>query len=328
MKRIGIKDLARLLSLNVSTISRALSGHPDVSPETRERVLDAAREFNYHPNLHARFFRKKNSGLIALVLPELNSFFIPELIQGVHDAVEKKGYNVIMFISGDSPEKEAEIMDHCLSWVAEGVLVSVSNRTVETGHFRAIQSAGIPLVMLDKVIHTADFSTVTINDHSAAWSATEHLIRSGCRKLLGVLGNPGLEITRERAKGFADCLEARGFLPEMSRIITIENIASGEEVLMEEVIRGGYDGIFVMSDELLLFVYPALAAAGLYPLKIRLAAISDGKLPHAIFPQVPYVQHSGYQTGRTAAEKLLDEISGKDPAIRHFTSGINLVHPR
>ena len=85
MKRVGIKDLARLLSLNPSTVSRALSGHPDVSPETSVRVLAAAREFNYHPNLHARYFRKKNSGLVALVLPELNNFFVPGLMQGVNE---------------------------------------------------------------------------------------------------------------------------------------------------------------------------------------------------------------------------------------------------
>ena len=80
MKRTNIKDLAKLLSLNPSTISRALSNHPDISPETKERVKKAADEFNYIPNLHAKYFRQKNSGLIALIMPEFYMFFTPSLM--------------------------------------------------------------------------------------------------------------------------------------------------------------------------------------------------------------------------------------------------------
>lgn len=327
MKRIGIRDMAKLLSLNVSTISRALSGHPDVSPETRERVMATAREFNYHPNLHARYFRKKNSGLIALVLPELNSFFIPGLIQGVHDAAGEAGYNVIMFISGDSHEKESEIMDHCLSWVAEGVLVSVSSGTASADHFSKIRAADIPLVMLDKVLYTADYSTVTINNYAAAWSAAEHLIHSGCRKILGVLGNPGLEMTQNRMKGFLECLDHHGMHGDMSRIITIDSIGAGGVDLPEETYRHGFDGIFVMSDELLLYAYPGLVSSGLYPSRLRMVAISDGILPKAVYPQVPFVHHSGYQTGKAAAEKLLGEISGRDTVIHHLATVASLITP-
>lgn len=90
MKRLGIKELAKLLSLNPSTVSRALADHPDIKPETRERVKAAAIEFNYQPNLHARFFRKRSSGLIAVILPSYNMFFIPNLLDGINEHLKMK----------------------------------------------------------------------------------------------------------------------------------------------------------------------------------------------------------------------------------------------
>ncbi|MGB1004423.1 MAG: LacI family DNA-binding transcriptional regulator, partial [Salibacteraceae bacterium] len=84
MKRITIKDLARLLDMSPSTISRALSDHPDISDSTKKRVIQLAKELNYTKNIHARFFRKQNSGLVALILPEINMFFTPSLIQEIN----------------------------------------------------------------------------------------------------------------------------------------------------------------------------------------------------------------------------------------------------
>ncbi len=106
MKRISIKDLAKMLSINPSTVSRALSDHPDIKPETKEKVKSAALEFNYQPNLHAKYFRQKSSGLVAVILPEFNMFFIPELMDGINSVVEASGRSIIIFFSNNSLEKK------------------------------------------------------------------------------------------------------------------------------------------------------------------------------------------------------------------------------
>lgn len=325
MKRVGIKDLARLLSLNPSTVSRALSGHPDVSPETSVRVLAAAREFNYHPNLHARYFRKKNSGLVALVLPELNNFFVPGLMQGVNEVLEQAGYNVIVFLSGDVPEKEKEIVTHCISWVVEGVLFSVSGQSSDIAHFKPILDSGIPLVMLDKVIHTDLFSTVTIDDVFASATATDYLIGLGCTRILGVFGNRGLKITRDRMAGFAQKITSAGLNTELCGTFCIDDIHQTEANISEEVMKYGYDGIFFMSDELLLFGFPSLVKAGLYPDKLKILPVSDGKFIPFVHPPMPHILHNGYETGRLAAEKLVAEITRNDPEIKHLTAETHLV---
>ncbi|MBK6665212.1 MAG: LacI family DNA-binding transcriptional regulator [Saprospiraceae bacterium] len=97
MNRINLKELSKMLSLNPSTVSRALSDHPDIKPETKKRVQEAAEQFNYQPNLHARYFRKKTSGLIAVILPELNMFFVPGLMNGINAVIETSGHSIIIF---------------------------------------------------------------------------------------------------------------------------------------------------------------------------------------------------------------------------------------
>ena len=83
MKRITIRDIAKMLSLSPSTVSRALSDHPDISEGTKKRVHEVADAFNYTVNLHSNFFRNRKSNLVALIVPEINMFFTPELIRSI-----------------------------------------------------------------------------------------------------------------------------------------------------------------------------------------------------------------------------------------------------
>ena len=97
MKRITIKELAGVLSLSTSTVSRALSDHPDISQETKEKVREASKIYNYTPNLRALYLRTKSSGLIGLILPEYHMFFIPEMMKSISEEVSKKGFSLLVF---------------------------------------------------------------------------------------------------------------------------------------------------------------------------------------------------------------------------------------
>ncbi|WP_294246695.1 LacI family DNA-binding transcriptional regulator, partial [uncultured Chryseobacterium sp.] len=83
MKRITIKDLAEMLNISASTVSRALKDHPDISDAVKRRVREAAETFNYIPNDFAVNFRKKSSKVIGLIIPEISMFFVPSIIKGI-----------------------------------------------------------------------------------------------------------------------------------------------------------------------------------------------------------------------------------------------------
>ncbi len=315
MKRTTILDLAKLLSLNPSTISRALNDHPDIRPETRNRVKEAAKTFQYRPNLQARFFRQKNSGLVALILPELNMFFIPGLMDGVNAIVKDANMSVIIFVSDNSAERESEIVDHCLSWMVKGVLLSLAENTTHIDHLVPLEEAGIPVVLLDKIIETNHFSTLTIDDRDAAYQAVSHLASQGKKTIMGLFGPASLSMTRLRMEGFQQALTAAAIPFSTYDMICAEN--SGQYISsFEDHLRSTpYDALFVMSDELLMQVIPVLYRLSLFPSSLSIVAISDGIVPYQLYPAITHVRHSGFDIGKAAASLLLDHIENKKPAM-------------
>lgn len=317
MNSIDIKQLAKILSLNPSTISRALSDHPDISTKTKERVKQAAEQFNYIPNLHAKYFRQKNSGLIALILPEFNMFFTHKMIDGINSALENSGYSIIIFISNNQLSKEIEITRHCISWHVDGVFLSLSEQTENLDHLQPLKNANIPVVLLDKVIFTDQFVTVTIDDAKTALEATKYLINQNRKKIFGVFGNPKLEISKSRMEGFKTALMASGHHYSEQNIVCIENLQN-MEIELQKSLTHSYDGIFIMSDELLIHAYHFMMKENFLPDNISMIAISDGVIPHHLFPRVDHILHSGFDLGKKASEVLLSYIAHKDKEISHF----------
>ena len=317
MNSIDIKQLAKILSLNPSTISRALSDHPDISVKTKERVKQAAEEFNYIPNLHAKYFRQKNSGLIALILPEFNMFFTHKMIDGINSVLENSGYSIIIFISNNQLNKEIEITRHCISWHVDGVFLSLSEQTENLDHLQPLKNANIPVVLIDKVIFTDQFVTVTIDDAKTALEATKYLINQNRKKIFGVFGNPKLEISKSRMEGFKTALLAAGHHYSEQNIVCIENLQN-MEIELQKSLSHSYDGIFIMSDELLIHAYHFMMKQSFLPDNINMIAISDGVIPHHLFPRVDHILHSGFDLGKKASEVLLSYIAHKDKEISHF----------
>lgn len=317
MNSIDIKQLAKILSLNPSTISRALSDHPDISAKTKERVKQAAEEFNYIPNLHAKYFRQKNSGLIALILPEFNMFFTHKMIDGINSVLENSGYSIIIFISNNQLNKEIEITRHCISWHVDGVFLSLSEQTENLDHLQPLKNANIPVVLLDKVIFTDQFVTVTIDDAKTALEATKYLLNQSRKKIFGVFGNPKLEISKRRIEGFKTALLAAGHHYSEQNIVCIENLQN-MEIELQKSLSHSYDGIFIMSDELLIHAYHFMMKQSFLPDNISMIVISDGVIPHHLFPRVNHILHSGFDLGKKASEVLLSYIAHKDNEISHF----------
>jgi LacI family transcriptional regulator len=328
MKNIKLTDLARMLSLNPSTVSRALSNHPDISDDTRARVLNAAHEFKYRPNLRARFFRKKKSGLIGLILPEINSFFIPKMIEGINSVLSAAGFSTIIFCSDNNLDKEKELLDHCLSWAVEGIIISLSDFSADDSHLLVAREAGIPVMLLDKILSNSQFSSISINDYEASFMAVKHLIENNKRRLLGIFANAAQENTRQRAKGMQDALSNAG-VPwhENDFMFMMPGNTAFHSQLETKLRSDSYDAVFIMSDELLLLSYAVLLNFGLLQNKLGVAAISDGVLPQMLAPKITHVRHSGGDMGKMAGKALLSIINEKNyEAVAHKISPV-LISP-
>ncbi len=309
MKRITIKDLARLLSISASTVSRALSNHPDISDATKKRVKNLARELNYSTNMQARIFRRQNSGLIALVLPEINMFFTPKLIEGINQSIMESNYTLITFISNDNKMTEEEIVDNCLAWAVEGVLISLSRNTNSLEHLSAFKEANIKCLLLDKTLDT-DFPTIRIDGAKASYIATVHLLDNNHKNILGIFGDPNLRITKDRIQGFQKAHAERGIDLDDNNILTVEK--SGElDFILPELLEDNeqLSAIFTMSDELLAKThYHILASGKSIPDHMSIISISNGFFPNLTYPPTTHVQVSGYRMGKRGCDYLINAI--------------------
>lgn len=311
MKRITIKDLANLLNLSTSTISRALSDHPDISEATKSRVRATAAEFHYTTNVHASLFRKKQSGLIALVLPEFNMFYTPGIIDGINKVIETSNNSMIVFLSNNSYKKEKAIIQQCLKWAVEGVLISLSKETTNLDHLSPFKSLDIACVIFDKIIENDSFPTVTIDNEMASYQAVSHLIQNGHKNILGIFGDPSYQISKERIKGYTRAMEENN-IPVLKENIILVTKKEDLDFILTPILNHNHQltSLFTMSDELLAKSYAIVKSLGKQiPQDIAMVSISDGNYPYLTFPKITHIKDSGVAMGKRASHFLIDKIN-------------------
>lgn len=310
MNRITIKDIARLLGINVSTVSRALSNHPDVNAETRQKVIAVASEMGYTPNSLAVNLRRKHSGLVALLISEINMFFLPSVIRAIEEQMRLNGYRVIILQSNDIVEVEAENLKICRQLAVEGILVSLSANTKNLDHFAPLFEDKIPIVFFDKV-PSGNFNTVAIDDEKIAWQATRHLIEQKHKVIWGLFGPPSMGITQQRRQGYRRGLSEAGISPNESWEIFADSSKQANARLLERMKRfSDITALFAMSDELLVGAVQAAESAGYrVPNQLSVMCISDGSAPEFYNPRITHMLHSGFDVGFEACRRLLQLIA-------------------
>jgi LacI family transcriptional regulator len=316
MKRTTIKDLAQTLNVNISTVSRALKGHPDISKETRDKVQSLAKDLNYIPNFLAVHLRKKESKVIGLIIPSINMFFFPSVIQGIEDVVHKQGYNLLVLQSNEMLQREIENINICLQNGVDGLLLSVTSDSMDPSYLDSFLEQGIPIVMFDKVLDNTQIPKIIIDDFEAAQKATKHLIEKGKSNCIGIFGNPNLNITKRRIGGFLEALKNHGITPRQDAIQF--GLSTDETFRKVSTIfsHNPPNGIFGMSDEILAGIIPAMKSKSIdIPRECSVVCISDGYLPSYLDPPITYIHHSGYEVGTKAAEILCQTLKCKESQI-------------
>lgn len=310
MSRITIRDIANLLEVSPSTVSRALKDHPDIGTATKAKVNQVAKELGYIPNYQAIQFRQRKSKLIGLILPEMGRFFAPDMVSAIEEVAKKKGYNCIIFQSNELLEKEKECVTLCQSFGIDGLLVSVSKETKTIDHFATLTQNNIPVVFVDKVVPLENNATVVINDFNAAFNAINHLAKKNYKNIAGVFDDENLAITQQRKAGFKAALKKHNLPYKTAFCFHLnrpENVKGALLQLLKQ--KDKPDAIFTMSDELLAAVIQVIYEEGLsIPQDIAVISISNGYLPYYINPKITFIKHSGYQVGQAAANLMIDLI--------------------
>ena len=302
-----------MTGLSTSTISRALKGHPDISLSTRQNVNEVAKALGYKPNLGPRSLRTQSSKLIGVILPKVDTFFFPEVLEGISEVVSKQGYYFIFLQSENSFHKEDELLELCMQMSVEGVLISLSVETENVDHLLKLKNNDIPVVLMDRVLENGMFPCVNINDAEVSFTAVDFLIKKGHRKILGVFDDPRLEMSNLREAGYLAALEKNNIPFYESQVLRV-TVPKGADAIISQFLDNNKEAtaIFTMSDNIMVQVYHVLINHGLsIPKDMALISISDGKAPNYFHPNITHMWHSGSEVGRTASTLLFKYIKGE-----------------
>ncbi|KQK25921.1 hypothetical protein AR438_10040 [Chryseobacterium aquaticum] len=318
MRRTTIKDLAEMLNISTSTVSRALKDHPDISSSVKLRVKEAAETFNYVPNDFAINFRKNSSKVIGLIVPEITMFFVPSIINGISAVLNKEGYHFFILSSNDSYETEKQNIQTCINSRVDGILISLTKETKDCEHLKQLEEMEIPTIIFDKTVSQNIFESVVFDNEKKSESSAKKLIDHGCKNILAIFGDENLEITQSRLSAFENTIKKTTDIH--LNIIFCKSADIVKEKLDVLLKDNSFDGFFAMSDETLIGLHSSLIKRNLNDSNKKVVAISEGTLPKYLDETYEYQINDGHEMGTFAAKQLMNSIKSKklgNPAVAH-----------
>ena len=315
--QITIKDIAKMLGISTSTVSRALKDHPDISDETKQKVKKLAEKLKYKPNTIALSLKSNRSHIIGIIVPQIVHHFFSTVISGIEEYAADKGYNIIITQSNESPEKEIANCQTLLSGRVDGMIISRTKDTENFDHFRNILGTGTPIVFFDRTCHGIKTDKVIIDDYKAAYDATEYLIKTGCKKLLHFSGPENLKISSKRMWGFADALKKNDLHFSQNLVFKADTFKEGRELIFKLHKKNNLpEGIFTVNDMTAAGAMSALNELGIkIPEEISVFGFTNGIVSKITSPSLSTVEQNGYLMGYSAAEILINKIENDTDEI-------------
>ena len=321
MKRVTLKDLARELGLSSSTVSRALNGDRNIRPETRERVLDAAKRVGYKPNLAAASMKTGRTYTVGVVVPEMVTAYSIEVIRSVQNVLYAKGVRVVVADSAEDPDREKENLLMMERFMVDGIIYSPCNYHRNRETLERLLADGFPIVCFGRIPYGVDLPKVIVDDYSMSFFVVEKMILSGCRRICHYRGSDEVFNTVERARGYRDAMakykleavEIPGGIGQKGGAAAAERmIASGRD----------FDGIYAFNEPVAIGAMNRLRELGCrIPDDISVAAFSGTDLSTVVYPQLTTVEPPTDEMGRVTVELLIEKI--KNPAAGNRTVVLN-----
>mgnify|MGYP003575015995 CR=1 FL=1 len=318
---VTIKDIAKALGLSTSTVSRALRDTHEISAATKKIVLEYAKEIGYQPNPIALSLKERRSKSIGVVVSEVANSYFSQAINGIESIAYDRGYHVIISQTHESFEREVSNVQHLASRSVDGLLVSLSSQTTDISHLTHLHDRGLPIVFFDRVADEIDTHKVIANNQQGAFDATEHLIKSGFKRIAHLTSSSHLSISIERLAGYEAALKAHNIKPNPAYVKFCPHggmLYEETETAIKELLAlpEKPDAIFVAGDRLstgCLSVFKNLNVA--VPKDMAIAGFSNSDVLDLFNPSITSIRQPAFEIGQLATQMLLQLIEAKYPVV-------------
>ena len=202
----GIKDVAEYCGVSLSTVSRTMTGSAKVSPETRQKVLQAVKKLNYKPNMTAQMLKSGSARLIGLIIPDIVNPYYPQIVKTLEDLAMEAGYSIILCDAQGDAKREKNYFETLQRLCVDGILYVPSTENVE---FVREYAERIAMVIINR---TFDINAPCINicNEEATNIAIRYLLNMGHRKIALFMDELNCQIRADKVQGYRESLEQEG----------------------------------------------------------------------------------------------------------------------
>lgn len=210
MKKLTIKDIARLSEVSITTVSKIINGKDhDISQGTIDRVKGIMEAHHYVPNKLAGSLITKTTSTIGLIIPDITNPFFPELVRGAEDRASEAGYSLYFCNSDDQLDKEERYIKSLKAQMVDGLIFTAASEERERA--KVFENINMPVVLVDRMVDMEEVkASILVDNETGAFKGTRHLIDLGHKQILHITGPKNSKICKARYQGYKNALQSEG----------------------------------------------------------------------------------------------------------------------
>jgi LacI family transcriptional regulator len=304
-----MREVAERAQVAMSSVSRVMSGHPDVSPVMKRRVLEAVEALGYRPDLLAQGLRGGATRSVGFVISDISNPLLAQVVKGAENRLREEGYSILLSNSEGEPLLDAENVRVFTQRRVDGLIVSLASET-EPATLSALDDVEGPCVLLDRDVPEMTNASVVLADHQTGMrEAIGYLLSLGHRNI-GLIAGPVLRPNRARIDGARAAFGQRG-LSEGLEIVSGAFSAEHGERACDDLLSRPEPPTAIMAggNQIFTGVLRSLLRRGLrIPEDISLLTCDDIELTTLMRPPIGAVSRDSVEAGRVAADLLLRRL--------------------
>lgn len=319
-----IIDVAREAGVSYTTVSRVINNKHNVRSDKRERVLLAMQRLGYVVNQHARMLAGGRSQMIGLLVQDLGTAYISEIVRGIETALDTTPYDLLLYTTHRRPFRESSYLMQMSNGMVDGLLlVSPYQESLPI-----IRQRPIPHVIIDFGDDLQQSASVSATNWQGAYEATSYLIGLGHRRIACVTGLPGISSSERRVEGYCAALEAAG-IPIDPQLICVGDfefqggVQAAKQLLDLDTLP---TAVFACNDVSAFGVIDTLQAHHIrVPEDVSVIGFDDIPSSAYAHPSLTTIRQPLFEIGRTAMDLLLSLIAGEQTTTRQIELATTLV---
>jgi LacI family transcriptional regulator len=315
-KRITIIDVAALAGVSTKTVSRVLNGEPHVKDAVRDRVREAVRTLDYHPNVMAQGLARQRSHLIGLVYENPSPSYVVELQMGVLDRLRGERYRMVVLPVQSVADHADEVVGLLRSAAVDGVVLAPpasDSRNI----LDELVGIGMPFARIAPTLWPDIAPGIVVDDVAAAQEIAAHVLSAGHRRIGIIKGDATHSATQARMAGYARAFADAGVAIDPARVVdgmfTFDSGFAGAQQLLTAAERP--TAILAQNDDMAVGALMAARALGIdVPGALSIVGFDDSEVARIAWPRITTIRQPVFEMAVSATTLLLAQLGGKPVA--------------